>query len=97
LALHVLFRSDWANERGILIDYIETGEPNQNAYIERFNRTYREEVLDLYLFETLKQVREITHRWLIDYNEHRPHDALGDLPPVEYAARAKSSTSELSG
>ena len=53
-------------------------------------------VLDLYLFETLEQLRDITHRWLIDYNEHRPHDALGDLPPVEYAARAKSSTYELS-
>lgn len=87
---------EWATAHGIMIDYIQPGEPNQNAYIERFNRTYREEVLDLYLFETLEQVREITHRWLIDYNEHRPHDSLGDLPPVEFAARAKSSTFGLS-
>lgn len=87
---------EWAKDRGMLIEYIEPGEPNQNAYIERFNRTYREEVLDLYLFETLDQVREITHRWLIDYNEHRPHDSLDDLPPIEYAELAKSSTSEVS-
>ena len=60
--------AEWANAHGMMIDYIEPGEPNQNAYIERFNRTYREEVLDLYLFESLEQVREITHRWLIDYN-----------------------------
>ena len=87
---------DWAKAHGMMIDYIQPGEPNQNAYIERFNRTYREEVLDLYLFENLEQVREITHRWLIDYNEHRPHDSLDDLPPVEFAEKAKSSSFELS-
>ena len=54
-------------------------------YIERFNRTYRNEVLDLYLFETLDQVLEITHRWMINYNEHRPHDSVGDLTPIECA------------
>ena len=87
---------DWAKANGMLIQYIEPGEPNQNAYIERFNRTYRDEVLDLYLFETLEQVREITHRWLIDYNEHRPHDSLGDLTPIEYAETARSSSSQPS-
>ncbi len=78
----------------MMIEYIEPCEPNQKAYIERFNRTYRDEVLDLQLFETLEQVREITHRWLIDYNEHRPHDSLGDLPPSEYAKTAGSSSSQ---
>lgn len=96
---NVMWSADFMSDalyHGMLIEYIESGEPNQNAYIERFNRTYREEVLDLYLFETLDQVREITHRWLIDYNEHRPHDSLDDLPPIEYAELAKSSTSEVS-
>ena len=65
------------------IQYIQKGEPNQNAFIERFNRTYREEVLSLYLFENLSEVRETTHWWRIDYNEHRPHDALGDRTPSE--------------
>ncbi len=71
----------------MLIQYIEPGEPNQNAYIERFNRTYREEVLDQYLFDDLDQVREISHEWMTDYNEERPHDSLGDMPPIEYALK----------
>ncbi len=74
----------WAESIGMLIQYIQPGKPNQNAYIERFNRTYREEVLDLYLFRDLAEVRETTYWWMIDYNEHRPHDALGDLTPAEY-------------
>ena len=73
----------WAEAAGMTIQYIQKGEPNQNAYIERFNRTYREEVLSLYLFEDLHQVREVTYWWRIDYNESRPHDALGDRTPAE--------------
>jgi putative transposase len=87
----------WAESAGMIIQYIEPGEPNQNAYIERFNRTYREEVLDLYLFESLTQVREITYWWMMDYNEQRPHDALGDLTPAEYMEQyAENSTLQLS-
>jgi putative transposase len=78
--------------------YIQPGKPNQNAFIERFNRTYREEVLNSYLFEDLDQVREITYDWLITYNERRPHDALGGLPPTVFREQqtAKNSTYELS-
>jgi len=87
----------WAESVGMLIHYIQPGEPNQNAYVERFNRTYREEVLNLYLFYNLTEVREITYWWLIEYNEHRPHDALGDLTPIEYMQQnAESSTLKLS-
>ena len=77
----------------------EPGKPDQNAFIERFNRSYREEVLDAYLFEDLDQVREISHEWVYSYNEERPHDALGSLPPALFRQRvtaARSSTSELS-
>jgi len=90
---------DWYNDRGIALLHIQPGKPNQNAYIERFNRTYRNEVLDAYLFEDLDQVREITHEWLIEYNEQRPHDALGGLPPTLYKLKleTKNSTFELSG
>lgn len=87
----------WAESAGMKIQYIEPGEPNQNAYIERFNRTYREEVLDLYLFGSIEEVRETTYWWLIDYNENRPHDSLGDLTPAEYLQQnAGNSTLELS-
>jgi putative transposase len=87
---------DWAEAHGMAIQYIQPGKPNQNAFIERFNRTYREEVLDLYLFEDLDQVRDETHRWLQRYNESWPYDSLGDLSPLEYAKRARVSTFELS-
>lgn len=77
----------WAEEQGIRIQTIQPGKPNQNAFIERFNRTYREEVLDLYLFCSLDEVRGITYRWMIDCNGARPHGALGDLAPGEYLAK----------
>lgn len=87
----------WAEQAGMAIQYIQPGEPNQNAYVERFNRTYREEFLSLYLFRNLQEVREGTHVWRIDYNERRPHDALGDLTPEEYHQNnAGNSTLKLS-
>jgi len=78
---------DWCQTNGIFIDYIEPGKPNQNAFIERFNRSLRNEVLDLYLFRNLAEVREIISQWRRQYNEDRPHDALGGLPPIVYAKR----------
>jgi putative transposase len=75
---------NWAYEHGIKIDYIKPGRPTQNAYIELFNRTYRESVLDMYLFNRLSEVRKITDEWIYRYNHQRPHDSLGRLTPVEY-------------
>jgi putative transposase len=87
----------WAEQAGMTIRYIEPGQPNQNAYVERFNRTYREEFMSLYLFRNLQEVREGTHEWRIGYNERRPHDSLGDLTPDEYRQNnAGNSTLELS-
>jgi len=88
----------WCEENAVEIRYIQPGKPNQNAFIERFNRTYRDEVLNAYLFEDLDQVREITYDWMINYNERRPHNALGGLPPVVYREKvtAENSTLELS-
>ena len=78
----------WAKNAGMAIQYIQPGKPNQNAYIERFNRTYRDEVLDLYLFANLDDVREATYWWRIEYNEERPHDSLGDRTPAEARLQA---------
>lgn len=88
----------WCQQRGIAIRYIQPGKPNQNAFVERFNRTYRDEILDCYLFEDLEQVRELSCRWQVKYNERRPHDALGGLPPTVFREQqtAGTSTYELS-
>jgi len=84
----------WCEENDVEIRYIQPGKPNQNAFIERFNRTYRDEVLSAYLFEDLDQVREISWEWMREYNEERPHDALGKVPPAVYreAREAGDST-----
>lgn len=76
--------SNWCKSKDIEIRYIQPGKPDQNAFIERFNRTYRAGVLDAWLFETIAEVQEVTDEWLKRYNEIRPHDALGKLPPVVY-------------
>jgi putative transposase len=74
---------NWAEEHGVVLEFIKPGRPMQNGSIERFNRTYREAVLDQYVFNTLTEVREHTERWLKEYNEDRPHESLGDLTPKE--------------
>lgn len=76
--------TEWADPKGISIRYIQPGRSNQNAFIERFNRTYRTEVLDAHLFANLEQAQAITDRCLVDYNEYRPHESLGGLPPVQF-------------
>jgi putative transposase len=78
---------DWAKEQGIALLYIQPGKPNQNAFIERFNRSFREEVLDANLFNTLSEVQSIADAWLSDYNEYRPHESLGNVPPIEFMHR----------
>ena len=71
----------WARLNRVRLEHIQPGNPSQNAYIERFNRTYREDVLDMYIFRTLDEVRNITTEWMYDYNYNRPHNALGGIPP----------------
>jgi transposase InsO family protein len=58
--------AQWAEEHGVMLEFIKPGKPTQNAFIERFNRTYRTEILDFYLFRTLNEAREITERWLMN-------------------------------
>lgn len=74
----------WAKRHGVELRFIQPGKPMQNGYVERFNRTYREEVLNSYIFETLGEVRRMTAEWLVRYNEHRPHESLGNLAPRQY-------------
>ena len=52
--------AEWTEEHGIELDFIKPGKPTQNSYVERFNRTYRDEILNMYVFRTLNEVRELT-------------------------------------
>ena len=74
----------WAKDNDITIQYIQPGRPMQNGFIERFNGSYRKEILDAYVFFELNEVRQITDEWIKEYNTNRPHEALGNLTPTEW-------------
>ena len=79
----------------ISVEYIQPGRPMQNGYIERFNKSYRTEVLDMYLFRTLDEVRAITGEWMTEYNEIRPHESLGNLAPRAFLMKNSGKVSNL--
>ena len=79
---------DFCEEQEIEIQYIQPGKPAQNAYIEPFNRTFREDVLDTYLFESINHVNTLAYEWQIDYNSNHPHKALNGLSPWLFANEA---------
>ena len=79
---------EWANKHGVRLDYIQPGNPQQNAYIERFNRTVRYEWLSQYLWQDLAEVQRFATQWMYDYNHDRPHMALGGITPKQRLAMA---------
>lgn len=79
----------WSESLEIEFKYIQPGKPMQNGYVERFNKSYRNGVLDAYLFDNIDEVREATQTWMDDYNDARPHDALGGIPPRVYREKNK--------
>jgi putative transposase len=80
----------WAWRHAVHIHFIQPGKPAQNGFVERFNRTYREDVLDAYVFHSLDEARRITADWLHEYNSIRPHASLGNLTPYEFTANLES-------
>lgn len=73
---------NWCNKESIIIKYIQPGRPMQNGYIERLNRSYREDMLDAYLLESLEEARIASDEWQYAYNHLLPHDSLNKRTPV---------------
>ncbi len=80
----------WCDLYGVVLHHIKPGKPNQNAVFERFNRTYRHEVLDAWVFTSLAEVRQVTEEWLELYNTARPHRSLGRVPPRTFLPRTQA-------
>lgn len=68
--------------------YSQPGKPQQNAYVERYNRTVRYDWLNQYLFESVAEVQDAATRWLGSYNHERPNMALGGLTPMQKLSMA---------
>ena len=79
---------EWAESKGIQIEHIQPGKPQQNAYVERFNRTVRYEWLAQYVFGSLGQVQDYATKWIWNYNNERPNMALGGITPKQRLAMA---------
>lgn len=75
----------WLNDHGVGQAFIEKGTPQQNAFVERFNGTMRDEVLNGETFHTVLEARVVLHRWLEQYNTQRPHRGLGMLTPAAFS------------
>lgn len=73
----------WAGKRGIALQHIQPGKPQQNAYVERYNRTVRHEWLGQFLFETIQEVQDYATDWLWTYNNDRPNMAIGGITPAQ--------------
>jgi putative transposase len=86
---------DWCADHRVVLHYIQPGQPDQNAYIERFSRTYRTEVLNARLVETVGELQTLSSSWLQIYNGERPHDSLGRVPPLTFLPRPSSAAESL--
>lgn len=77
----------WCHIRGIDLQFNRPGTPTDNSRIERLNGSFRRELLDAYIFNSLSEIRTMAEEWMIDYNTERAHDSLGKLTPIEYLER----------
>lgn len=78
----------WAQANNIIWLFIQPGKPTQNAFCERVNGTIRRELLNTTVFNSLNEARVLITEWVYDYNNNRPHDSLGGVPPVLYKQMA---------
>jgi len=80
---------EWVKRRGFSTLYIKPGSPWQNAYSESFNSRFRDEFLNRELFSGLTEAKVLGKDYQVDYNHHRPHSALGNIPPAEFAMKIR--------
>ncbi len=81
----------WAHQHDVILKLIQAGKPTQNAYIESFNGKFRDECLNEHWFRDLSHARDLINLWRMDYNENRPHSALGYLTPSEFSATTRTA------
>ena len=79
----------WSQDTGIGWHYIAPGKPTQNAFVESFNGSFRDELLNEMLFSSLAEAREKITAWKEDYNRNRPHLSLGNLKQQEFAMKSR--------
>ncbi len=75
----------WAYEKHIEHVFIDPGKPMQNGFIESFNGKFRDECLNMNWFRSVQEAKAVISQWKDEYNMVRPHSALGELTPAEYA------------
>ncbi len=80
----------FCKQQSIQLQFIKPGKPMQNGFVERFNRTYREDILDAYLFSNIRQVNQLTEEWIKDYNTLHPHKSLNGYSPIGYRQAVES-------
>ena len=75
----------WAQKTGATLHHIEPGKPTQNAFIESFNGTFRDDCLNQHWFSSLAEARLLIEHWRKEYNQLRPHSSIGRIPPDTFA------------
>jgi putative transposase len=84
----------WCDTNQIKLQFTQPGRPMQNGYVERFNGSFRTEILDAFIFGSLDEARELAHEWMICYNYERPHDALNGIPPALFREKQNQLTNQ---
>jgi putative transposase len=79
----------WAYHHGVRIDFSRPGKPTDNCFVETFNGSLRDECLNVHWFESLEDAKAKIESWREDYNESRPHQALNERTPAEFAGQMK--------
>ncbi|MDP9132604.1 MAG: integrase core domain-containing protein, partial [Nitrospirota bacterium] len=82
----------WAAQHGVHLHVIQPGKPVQNAFIERFNGTFRDECLNEHWFLTLREVQVVIAAWRREYNEERAHSTIGNVTPMEFIQNHQDGT-----